>query len=69
MTMNLFRCTPDRSLDREYLRICAVYKLLKVQRIGRQRAIDLLAEKKVEKPCRLVELWAANPLKNIDMAP
>lgn len=35
--MNLFRCTPDRRLDREYLRICAVYRLLKRQRIGTAR--------------------------------
>lgn len=39
--MNLFRCTPDRSLDRVYLRTCAIYRLLKHHRIGYQRAREL----------------------------
>ncbi len=40
--MNLFRCTPDRSLDKEFLRTCAVHKLLDRGCINMERAIELL---------------------------
>lgn len=67
--MNLFRCgTKDGSLDKQYLRICAVYRLLSRGRIGKARAIDLLAARKVEKPKRLLEMWLAWPLKNLEIA-
>lgn len=36
--MNVFRCTPDRSLDRLYLRTCALYRLLKTGRIDKAQA-------------------------------
>ena len=58
--MNLFRCTPDNKLDREYLRTCAVYKLLKKGIIGKRRACELLL---VSKPKALVELWVSGPLR------
>ena len=60
--MNLFRCTRDDSLDKQYLRTCAVYKLLKQGRIGKDRAVELLT---VPKPIRIVELWLSGPLKKI----
>lgn len=64
--MNLFRCTPDRSLDRKYLRTCAVYRLLKRQRIGKARALVLLAEKHGRADMLpLVELWRAHPIKEM----
>lgn len=60
--MNLFRCTPDQSLDREYLRICAVHRLLSRKRIGFARAVELLGERRVKEPKRLVELWRGSHL-------
>jgi hypothetical protein len=60
--MNIFRCTPDKSLDKVYLRTCVVYRLLKRERIGKARAAQLL---KVSNPLRLIELWQSGPLKNM----
>lgn len=60
--MNAFRHTPDQSLDREYLRICAVYRLLvRQRRIGKERAIELLNQRKVKLARAVVELWLASP--------
>lgn len=68
--MNLFRCgTKDGSLDRKYLRVCSVYKLLKRQTIGQARALELLAKR--HSPVEMnslrgtVELWKAHPIKNM----
>jgi hypothetical protein len=58
--MNLFRCTPDGRLDREYLRTCAVYKLLKRGCVNKTRAVELL---KCPKPLATVEIWLSGPLK------
>ncbi len=66
--MNLFRCTPDGSLDKQYLRICAVYRLLKKQRIGKARATQLMKARGVKCAPATVEMWMANPLKNIQIA-
>lgn len=63
--MNLFRCTPDRSLDKRYLRVASVYRLLSKHRIGKARAVELLGQRGVTKPLRLVELWQAYPLKDM----
>lgn len=66
--MNMFRCTPDKSLDKVYLRTCAVYKLLKQRKIGKQRAIELLTiqeSKYTDTRKNLVELWLAHPLKHL----
>jgi hypothetical protein len=68
--MNLFRCgTPDGSLDRKYLRVCAVYRLLKKQIIGQTRALELLAQRHSPSEMKslrgTVELWKAYPLKNM----
>lgn len=68
--MNLFRCgTPDGSLDKKYLRVCSVYRLLKRQVIGKARALELLAQRHTEKEMNslrgTVELWRAHSLKNM----
>lgn len=65
--MNLFRAgTKDGSLDRKYLRVCAVYRLLRKQIIGQARALELLAQKHTAKEMRTlkgtVDLWRAHPL-------
>ena len=39
--MNAFRMTPDRSLDRVFLRTCAIYRLLKVGWIGQGEALEM----------------------------
>ena len=36
-----FRCTSNRTLDRLYLRTCAIYRLLKAGRIDRDEALAL----------------------------
>ena len=61
--MNVFRCTPDRSLDKRFLRICAVYRLLKRKRIGYARACEILGPKLRG----TVDLWRQYPIK--DMLP
>lgn len=38
---NAYRITPDRSLDRQFLRTCAIYRLLKWRKIDRQKALEL----------------------------
>lgn len=67
--MNLFRQTPDRSLDRKYLRICAVYRLLQKQIIGKARAIELIAQRHTAKEMKTlratVDIWHAHPIKNM----
>jgi hypothetical protein len=65
--MNLFRCTPDRSLDRKYLRVCSVYRLLKAGKVNKARALDLLADR--HSPTEMkslrgtVDLWLSGPLR------
>lgn len=67
--MNLFRCTPDGSLDRKYLRVCAVYRLLKRKAIGKARAIELLAQRHTQTEMKTlratVSLWQSHPLKEM----
>ncbi len=68
--MNLFRCgTPDGSLDRKYLRVCSVYQLLKKQRIGKARALELVAQRHAPwemKSLRgTVEIWLNGPLRHL----
>lgn len=67
--MNLFRQTKDGSLDRRYLRVCAVYRLLKKQTIGRARALELLADRHTAAEMKTlrgtVQLWKAHPLPNM----
>lgn len=69
--MNIFRMTHDGSLDRKYLRVCAVYRLLRKHIIGRARAIELLAARhnagEMRKLLGTVDIWRAGPIK--DMLP
>lgn len=73
VSMNAFRCTQDKSLDRLYLRTCAIYRLLKSKRIGMAQALELqnLPIKGVyKKPDYLkgtIEIWRNQQLK--DMLP
>lgn len=67
--MNVFRCTPDRSLNRYYLRTCAIYRLLKNRHVDKEGA-KALARRPIPgvyaKPDRLdgtIEIWLAGPLK------
>lgn len=68
--MNVFRMTPDRSLDREYLRTAAVYRLLKSGKIDKAQAVqqaDKPIRGKPRKPGRLtatIEIWLNGPLRN-----
>ena len=66
--MNAFRMTPDRSLDRDYLRTCAIYRLIKTGRINKTRAKEI-ARLPVNgmrlKPDRIdatIDLWKFPPL-------
>lgn len=61
--MNLFRQTPDGSLDRQYLRISAVYRLMDRRGLTKERAIELLTERQVSKARALVELWLSGPFR------
>jgi hypothetical protein len=67
--MNVFRCTPDRSLDRYYLRTCAIYRLLKNGHVDKAGAMQL-----ARRPIRgmrvsqtrldgTIEIWLAGPLR------
>ena len=67
-THNMYRDIRTGAWNHEYLRICVVYRLLKKQRIGKARACELLADRKVDQPKRLVEMWCANPFKNLHIA-
>lgn len=68
--MNLFRQAKDGSLDRKYLRVCAVYRLLKRKAIGKARALELLAQNHTEAEMKTlrgtVELWRAHSLKDME---
>jgi hypothetical protein len=68
--MNLFRCgTRDGSLDKKYLRVCSVYRLLARKRIGKTRALELLAERHTQHEMKIlratVNLWQAHPIKDM----
>jgi hypothetical protein len=69
--MNAFRMTHDRSLDRYYLRTCAIYRLLKGGHVDKAGALAI-AGRPIRgiyaKPDRLngtIELWLAGPLRNL----
>ncbi len=55
--MNLFR-TQGSKLDKQYLRICSVYRLMKAGRIQKRKAIELLEQRNVTKARQTVELWS-----------
>jgi hypothetical protein len=56
-------------LDKQYLRVCAVYRLLRKRRINKSHALQLLAQRHNEREMKVlratVELWQAYPLKKI----
>lgn len=55
--MKMFRQTRDGRLDRQYLRVCATFKLLKLCKIDRERAVELLAERRIHNAESTVSLW------------
>ena len=59
------------SLDRKYLRVAAVYRLLKKGKIGKRKAIELLAARHTATEMislnNTVQLWARYSIK--DMLP
>ena len=67
--MNLFRLSPDQPLDRKYLRVCAVYRLLRKQIIGQARALELLAQRHTASEMQIlrgtVSLWRQYPIKGM----
>lgn len=76
--MDLFHCTHDKKLDRSYLRVCAVYRLLKTRRVNKARAVELLVTHRrirfqqgqcmpVRDATALVELWLAGPLTAVTL--
>lgn len=68
--MNAFRCTKDRSLDREYLRVCAVYRYLARKGATKDQAVELANHRirgVYKKPGWMnatIELWLNGPLRN-----
>ena len=58
---NLFRMTDDGRLDKQYLRICAVGRLVDQGRVTKARAIELLEERRVKNAGATVDIWLAHP--------
>lgn len=56
-------------LDRKYIRVCAVYRLLRRSVIGRSRALVLLGQRHTPKEMRTlratVDLWQAGPIPHM----
>lgn len=68
-TFNVFRCANDGSLDRQYLRISAVSRLIRCERITtKARAIELLEARGVKNAGGIVELWLAHQFKHLLIA-
>ena len=68
--MNIFRAgTKDGSLDKKYLRVCAVYRLLKKRIIGKARALELLAQRHSAQEMKslrgTISLWRQHPLPDM----
>lgn len=59
--MNCFRQTFDGSLDRKFLRVSAVYRLMRKGIIGKVRALELLAQRHTQAEMKTlratVDLW------------
>lgn len=62
--MNMFRQTWDGRLDRQYLRVCATYKLLKLCKIDADRAIELLGERRIHNAENVVSIWVRSLERN-----
>lgn len=54
----------EGNLDRQYLRVCAVYKLLKLCKIDEDRAVTLLQERRIRGAEQTVSLWVRSLEKN-----
>jgi hypothetical protein len=67
--MNLFRNNLTGELDRKYLRVCSVYRLLKQKRIGMARGLELLAQRHTPGEMKslrgTVEIWRSSPIKDM----
>lgn len=61
--------TGKPQLDRQYLRICAVFKLLKQRRIDKRRAEFLLEARGVRNPGFLVRTWMIHLERNDWLVP
>lgn len=67
---DLFHETKDGSLDRKYLRVCSVYKIfMRQKRVTKERAIELLRQKKVGNEKALVEMWERWPPQSLFIRP
>ncbi|MCV9964818.1 hypothetical protein OIU34_23275 [Pararhizobium sp. BT-229] len=62
--MNMFRQTWDGRLDRQYLRVCATFKLLKLCKIDAARAVELLAERRIHNAENVVGNWVNTLQRN-----
>ena len=66
---NAFRITPDGSLDKEYLRICAIYRRMSNGRITAARAREL-SRRPIRGCCKKSDGWRDNAIsiwaRNID---
>lgn len=58
---NMFR-TAEGSLDKQYLRACATFKLLSQDKITADRAVELLRERHVRPS--VVEVWVRHLERN-----
>ena len=61
---NMFRRLYDGGLDKQYLRVCSTFKLLKLCRIDEARAVELLAERRISNPHAVVSRWIETLEKN-----
>ncbi|MBY3155200.1 hypothetical protein HFO56_23035 [Rhizobium laguerreae] len=60
---NMFRL-PEGQLDRQYLRVCATFKLLKLCKIDETRAVELLEERRIRGADGLVSKWVETLRRN-----
>lgn len=67
MTRNMFR-TVEGKLDRQYMRICACYKLLKLGKMTRADAIKRINERadyRRDLGETMTSIWFRGPLKGM----
>jgi len=65
--MNVFINHETGKLDKGYLRICAVYKLLiEHKKISKYRAIELIEQRNRINAKQLVEIWLRKPITKFD---
>ncbi|MCS4088578.1 hypothetical protein [Rhizobium sp. BK176] len=60
---SMFRL-PEGQLDRQYLRICSTFKLLKLCRIDEDRAVELLEQRRIRGADGLVSKWVEHLKRN-----